>query len=100
VSVAAEVYRVERVSGTEPLRKQHLGARAVGTALTGIPMPSSKPRFDATLRVLDEAGSVVLEKYGESRTIDALELEILHDLMQMDVETFRTAYGLPEEAPE
>lgn len=93
---AAEEFRVERDSGTEPMKAPRLGARAIGTALTGLPMPSSKPTFESTLRILDSTDTVVFSKDGDHRTIDALELEILGDLMRLDVEAFRRTYGLRE----
>jgi hypothetical protein len=91
---AVSEFRVERDSGTEPMKNQRLGARAIGTALTGVPMPSSKPTFASTLRILDSTNTVVFEKFGDHRMIDALELEILSDLMKLDVDAFRAAYGL------
>ena len=92
---AAEVFRVERDSGTTPMKPTRRGLRAIGTAATGIPIRGPRVQFDATLRVLDQDGEVVYEKYGESREIDALELEILKDLMRLDEDAFRAAYGVP-----
>jgi len=93
---AAEEFRVERDSGADPMKDRRLGARAIGTALTGLPMPSSKPTFSSTLRIFDSTDTVVFEKYADHRTIDALELEILGDLMRLDVEAFRRNYELSE----
>jgi hypothetical protein len=93
---AAEVFRVERDSGTTPMKPTRRGARAIGTAVTGFPIPGPRVQFEATLRILDEAGAVVFEKTGDGSTIDALELEILKDLMRLDAEAFRQAYGLIE----
>ena len=93
---AAEVFRVERESGATPIKPTRRGLRAIGTAATGIPIPGPRVQFDATLRILDGEGAVVYEKYGESREIDALELEILKDLMRLDEDAFRDAYGLSE----
>jgi hypothetical protein len=97
---AIEVYRIERDTGTDPIGKRHLGARAVGTALTGVPMPSSKPKFLATLRIIDAANTIVFEKIDDQRSIDALELEILSDLVKLDAKAFQVAYGLPETMPD
>jgi hypothetical protein len=94
---AANHYRVERDIGTTPIGRRHKAARMIGTALTGLPMPSSRMKFDGTLRIVDSTDVVVYEQSGEQGTIDALELTILGDLMRLDVETFRTAYGLPED---
>ena len=91
---AANYYRVERDSDDKPIGNRHLGPRMIGTALTGFPIPGKPMRFNATLRVLDPEGTVVFAKAGEGREIDALELEMLSDLLKMDVETFRAAYGL------
>lgn len=90
---AAEVFRVERDSGHTPLKPTRRGLRAIGTAATGIPIPGPRVQFDATLRILDDRGALVFEKYGDSREIDALELEVLKDLMRLDEDAFRAAYG-------
>jgi hypothetical protein len=94
---AAEFYRIERESSAEPMKPQRRGARAIGTALTGVPMPSSRPSFATTLRVLDATGKIVYETFADARTIDALELQMLGDLLKLDVDAFRRAYGLSEE---
>jgi len=99
-TLAAEFYRVERVSGTETLARRRLGPRVLGMALTGLPMPSSKPVFEATLRIVDASDVVVFQTVGEARSIDALELQILSDLIKLDVETFRRDYGLPDTDPD
>ena len=91
---AAEVFRVERESGDTPIKRTRRGLRAVGTAATGIPIPGPRVQFAATLRILDQEGTVVFERHDDAATIDALELEILKDLMRLDVESFRNAYGL------
>ncbi len=91
---AAEVFRVERDSGTTPLKPTRRGLRAIGTAATGIPIPGPRVQFAATLRIVDQEGAVVFERSGDGSTIDALELEILRDLMRLDDEAFRDAYGL------
>jgi hypothetical protein len=93
---AAEVFRVERESGDTPLKPTRRGLRAVGTAATGIPIPGPRVQFAATLRILDQNGTVVFEKHDDARSIDALELEILKDLMRLDEDAFRHAYGLPD----
>jgi hypothetical protein len=97
---AIEIYRVERDVDTNPVGKRHMGLRAVGTALTGLPMPSSKPKFNATLRILDASNAVVFEKEADQGAIDALELQILSDLVRLDAEEFRQSYGLPETTPD
>jgi hypothetical protein len=94
---AANHYRVERDTGTTPIGKRHKAARMIGTALTGLPMPSSRMKFDGALRIIDSADIIVYEQSGEQSTIDALELTILGDLMRLDIETFRAAYGLPDD---
>jgi len=96
---AANYYRVERDSDDTPIGNRHKGARMIGTALTGIPIPGKRMSFNATLRILDPAGTVVLAKAGDLREIDALELTILGDLMRLDVESFRASYGLPDGDP-
>jgi len=92
---AANQYRVERDTGTTPLNKRHTGARIVGMAVTGLPMPRSKIKYAATLRIIDASDVIVYEKAGEQTEIDSLELTILGDLMRLEVETFRASYGLP-----
>ena len=92
---AANHYRVERDMGTTPLNKRHTGARVVGMALTGLPMPASRIKFAATLRIIDSSDVIVYEKAGDQTEIDSLELTILGDLMRLDVDTFRASYGLP-----
>jgi len=93
---AAEFYRVERATAADPKGRRSPVARAIGTALTGLPMPRSKLTWETTLRILDEQGTVVYETMADANVIDALELQILSDLMRMDVESFRHSYGLPE----
>jgi hypothetical protein len=93
---AAEVYRVERSTGYEPRGRKSPVVRALGTALTGLPMPKSKLTWDATLRIVDDKNEVVYETSADEGTIDALELQILQDLMRLDVEAFRGSYGLPD----
>jgi len=97
---AAEVFRVERDSGTTPMKPTRRGLRALGTAATGFPIPGRRVEFEATLRILDQSGEAVLVKVADSATIDALELEILRDLMRLDEQGFRDLYGLPEGASE
>ena len=91
---AAEVFHVERESGDTPLKPTRRGLRALGTAATGFPIPGPRVQFDATLRILDQTGNVLLEKHDDAATIDALELEILKDLLRLDEDAFRDAYGL------
>jgi len=94
---AAEHYRVERDMGTTPVGKRHKAARFIGTALTGLPMPSSRIKFEATLRIIDASDATVYEITDDQTAIDALELTILADLMRLDVEIFRATYGLPDD---
>jgi len=93
---AAEVYRVERSIASGPKGRKSPVTRAIGTALTGMPMPRSKITWETTLRIVDQGGEVVYETVADGGTIDALELQILQDLMRLDAETFRHSYGLPE----
>jgi hypothetical protein len=93
---AAEVFRVERDQGTTPLGSRHKAARALGTALTGLPMMGGRMKFEATVRIVDQSGEVLYETHGDSATMDALEMEILRDLMRLDEDAFRHAYGLPD----
>ncbi|MFY9586273.1 MAG: hypothetical protein WAT66_02325 [Actinomycetota bacterium] len=93
---AAEVFRVERESGDTPLKPTRRGLRALGTAATGFPMPAPRVQFAATLRIIDQSGTVLFEKHDDAATIDALELEILKDLLRMDADAFKHAYGLPD----
>jgi len=100
VSVSAsEVYRVERTWGTEPVKRGSKLPRAIGTALTGLPLPGKMPTFEATVRIVDQAGTVVYSSTGPTSTIDALELEILNDLIRLDVEAFRRSYGIEDDTP-
>lgn len=94
--LAADRYRVERLSSDEPIGRRHKLARAIGTAATGLPIPGKRVRFEATLQILDADGTVVYAKLDEATVIDSLELQILQDLIRLDVETFRQQYGLPE----
>ena len=93
---AAEAFHVERDSGTTPMKPTRRGLRALGTAATGIPIPGPRVQFEATLRITDAAGAVLYTRTADSSTIDALELEILRDLMRLDEDAFRVAYGLSE----
>jgi hypothetical protein len=93
---AAEFYRIERATASEPKGRRSPVARALGTALTGLPMPRSKLTWETTLRILDDSGTVVYETLADAKTIDALELQVLQDLIRLDVEAFRQSYGLPE----
>ena len=93
---AAEFYRVERVTADAPKGRRSPVARAIGTALTGFPMPRSKLSWETILRIVDASGDVVYETVADSATIDALELQILSDLIKLDVDAFRRSYGLPE----
>lgn len=93
---AAEVYRVERLTASEPKGRRSPVTRALGTALSGLPMPTSKMTWETTLRIVDTAGTVVYETMADARSIDALEMQILQDLVQLDDETFRRSYGLPD----
>jgi len=97
---AAEAYRVEREIASEPKGRKSPVTRALGTALTGLPMPRSKITWETTLRIVDASNSVVYETVADERTIDALELQILQDLMRLDAETFRQSYGLPDPSPD
>ena len=93
---AAEVFRVERESGDTPVKPTRRGLRALGTAATGFPIPGPRVQFAATLRILDQSDAVLFEKHDVASTIDALELEILKDLMRLDEDAFRRAYGLSD----
>ena len=92
---------MERAWGTEPVTRSRKVSRAIGTALTGLPIPGKMPKFSATLRVVDRSDAVVFESTGQTADIDSLELQILNDLIRLDVEAFRRSYGLAaeEEAP-
>jgi hypothetical protein len=92
---AAEVFRVERESGDTPLKPTRRGLRALGTAATGFPIPGPRVQFAATLRILDQNDTVLFEKHDDASTIDALELEILKDLMRLDVGAVGQAFGVP-----
>jgi hypothetical protein len=93
---AAEVFHVERDQGTTPIGPRHKAARAIGTALTGVPIPGKRMTFEATVRIVDQAGEVFYETHGDSSSMDALELQILQDLMRLDEVAFRDAYSLRE----
>jgi hypothetical protein len=95
---ASEVYRVEREVTSGPIGKRSPLLRGIGTALTGMPMPSSRISWAAVVRLLDPDGVVVFEQAGDQASMDALELEILNDLIRYDVEAFRARYGLPDPA--
>src|SRR5207244_1196951 len=73
---AANVYRVERDTADTPTGRKNPLGRMIATGLTGLPMPASKLKWDATLRIVDDAGAVVYETSGDQSTLDALELQI------------------------